>query len=71
MASSIEEERQKDGDEEMKVESEGSKKQPLVSPAKSQAEKIEQEGGILSETFFGQLTTYINYKSSNEQEPKF
>lgn len=55
-------------EEEMKSDSEILKKSLTSSPIKSQAERVEEEGGVISETFFGKQTTYIYYKDKNDEE---
>jgi hypothetical protein len=38
----------------------------LISPSKLQAEKALEEGGIIADTFFGQLQSFIQYKDSQD-----
>ena len=33
-----------------------------TTPLKSQAQRTEEEGGVIAETFFGQLQSFIHYK---------
>ena len=37
-----------------------------MSPSKSQVEKTRGEGGLIAETFYGELVSFINYKDPNE-----
>jgi len=36
-----------------------------MSPVKSQAQEVEEKGGIISQTFLGQLTSLLDYKDKN------
>ena len=39
-----------------------------LSPQKTQIEKTKGEGGVVAETFYGQLSSFIKYKDTNGQE---
>jgi hypothetical protein len=38
----------------------------ITTPSKLLAEKTLEEGGIIADTFFGQLQSFIQYKDSQE-----
>lgn len=44
---------------------------PQLAHTKSQAQRIEEEGGVIAETFFGKLKSFIQYRLTGEQEEKF
>lgn len=39
-----------------------------LSQAKSQAQRTEEEGGVIGDTFFGHLKSFIHYKDTLGQD---
>ena len=39
-----------------------------LSPMKSQSQKTVEEGGVIADTFFGKLQSFIHYKDTQGEE---